>query len=46
MNGPLLIGVLPPERILESAAAISGSPPIIVLLLLAGFLLSLFLRHP
>ena len=46
MNGPLLISLLPPERIWDSATAISDSMPIIAVLLLIGFLLSLFLRHP
>jgi hypothetical protein len=46
MNGPLLISLLPPERIWDSSAAISGSMPIIAILLLIGLLLSLFLRHP
>jgi hypothetical protein len=46
MNGPLLISLLPPERNWDSAAAISGSTPFIAILLLIGFLLTLFLRHP
>src|SRR3990172_6741293 len=46
MNGPLLISLLPPERMLESTGAIPGYAPFIAVLLLIGFLLSLFLRHP
>jgi hypothetical protein len=46
MNGPLLVSLLPPERIWDSASAISGSTPFVAILLLIGFLLSLFLRHP
>lgn len=46
MNGPLLISLLPPERSWDSASDISGSTPFIVILLLIGFLLSLFLRDP
>jgi hypothetical protein len=46
MNGPLLISLLPPERIWESAVANSGFTPFVAILLLIGFLLSLFLRHP
>jgi hypothetical protein len=46
MNGPLLISLLPPERIWDSSTAISDSTPIIAIFLLIGFLLSLVLRHP
>ena len=46
MNGPLLISLLPPERILESSPAISDYTPFVAILLLIGFLLSLFLRQP
>jgi len=46
MNGPLLISLLPPEGNLDSIAAISDSTPFVAILLLIGFLLSLFLRHP
>jgi len=46
MNGPLLITLLPPEKLLDSTGAIPVYEPSIALLLLIGFLLSLFLRHP
>jgi hypothetical protein len=46
MNGPLLVSLLPPEHAWDSAMAIPGSTPFIALLLLIGFLLILFLRHP
>jgi hypothetical protein len=46
MNGPLLINLLPPERIWDSAVAISDSTPFVAILLVIGFLLSLLLRHP
>jgi len=46
MNGPLLISLLPPERVWDSASAVSGSTPYIAVFLLIGFLLSLLLRHP
>lgn len=46
MNGPLLVSLLPPEQIWDSAAAASGSTPFVAIFLLIGFLLSLFLRHP
>jgi len=46
MNGPLLISLLPPERSLESAAAVAGSPIVVAVLLLAGLFLSLVLRRP
>jgi len=47
MNGPLLISLLPPEQIGEAAKA----PPdqvtyVIAVLLLAGILLSRWLRPP
>jgi len=47
MNGPLLISLLPPDPIGEAAKA----PPdqvsyVVALLLLAGILLSLWLRPP
>jgi hypothetical protein len=46
MNGPLLVTLLPPERSWDSASSLSGSTLFIAILLLIGFLLSLFLRHP
>ena len=46
MNGPLLVSLLPPERIWDSAVGISDSTPFVAVLLLIGFLLSLLLRHP
>jgi hypothetical protein len=46
MNGPLLVSLLPPERVWDSATAISDSTPFVAILLLIGFLLSLLLRHP
>jgi len=46
MNGPLLISLLPPEKMMESPGAIPGYAQFIAVLLLIGFLLSLFLRHP
>jgi len=46
MNGPLLISLLPPEKLLDSTGAVPVYEPFIVVLLLIGFLLSLFLRHP
>ena len=46
MNGPLLISLLPPERIWDSATATSDSMSFVSILLLIGFLLSLLLRHP
>jgi hypothetical protein len=46
MNGSLLISLLPTERIWDSKAAISDTTPLVAILLLIGFLLSLFLRHP
>jgi hypothetical protein len=46
MNGPLLISLLPPEKLLDSTGAALVYEPFIAVLLLVGFLLSLFLRHP
>ncbi len=46
MNGPLLISLLPPERMWDSTVAVPGSVPVVVVLLIAGFFLSLLLRHP
>jgi hypothetical protein len=46
MNGPLLVSLLPPERSWEYASSLSDSTPFVAILLLIGFLLSLFLRHP
>ena len=47
MNGPLLISLLPPERIGEAARALPDQVPYVVaVLLLGGILLSLFLRPP
>jgi len=46
MYGPLLISLLPPERTLDSAAAVSGAAPLVAILLLIGLLLSLWLRPP
>jgi hypothetical protein len=44
VNGPLLIELLPPERAWDSAAADPDAAPMIFILLLAGFLLTLLLR--
>lgn len=44
--GPLLLSLLPPERIGEAAKATPGQAPWIALLLLAGILLCLWLRPP
>jgi hypothetical protein len=46
MNGPLLVSLLPPERMWDTTAVVSGSVPVIAILLIAGFFLSLLLRHP
>jgi len=46
MNGPLLISLLPPEKLLDATGTVPVYEPFIVVLLLIGFLLSLFLRHP
>jgi len=46
MNGPLLIQLLPPERIWDLTGAVPDAAPSIAILLLAGFLLSFLLRHP
>jgi hypothetical protein len=46
MNGPLLISLLPPEKLLDSTGAVLVYEPSIAVLLLIGLLLSLFLRHP
>ena len=44
MNGPLLIDLLPSERVWDPAAAYPDSASIIMVFLLAGFLLTFFLR--
>jgi hypothetical protein len=46
MNGPLLVSLLPPEHAWDPAMSIPGSTPFVAILLLIGFLLTLFLRHP
>jgi len=46
MNGPLLISLLPPEKLLDSTGTVPITEPFIAILLLIGFLLSLVLRHP
>lgn len=46
MNGPLLISLLPQERMWDSTAAISSFVTVVAILLVAGFFLSLLLRHP
>jgi hypothetical protein len=46
MNGPLLINLLPPEKLLDSTGAVPVYEPSIAVLLLIGFLLSILLRHP
>jgi len=47
MNGPLLISLLPPERFGEAANAPPGQVSYVVtILLLAGILLSLWMRPP
>jgi hypothetical protein len=44
VNGPLLIELLPPERLWDSTAADPDSAPVIGFLLLAGILLTLLLH--
>jgi hypothetical protein len=46
MSGPLLVSLLPPEKLLDSIGAAPVYEPFIAVLLLIGLLLSLFLRHP
>lgn len=46
MNGPLLIGLLPPERLWDAEACASVPEPFVAILLLAGLILSLLLRRP
>jgi len=47
MNGPLLISLLPPEPFGEAAKASQDQVmSVVALLLLAGILLSLWLRPP
>lgn len=46
MYGPLLINLLPPERFGEATRTPSEQGPYILILLLAGILLSLWLRPP
>jgi len=47
MNGPLLISLLPPERLGEAAKAAPETVSyVIAIFLLAGILLSLWLRPP
>ena len=46
MYGPLLINLLPPEQLGEAARTPSDQAPYILILLLAGILLSLWLRPP
>lgn len=47
MNGPLLISLLPPEPFGEAAKAPPGQLSYVVaILLLAGILLSLWMRPP
>jgi hypothetical protein len=46
MNGPLLISLLPPEKLSDTTGAVPVYEPFIAVLLLTGFLLSLFLRQP
>ena len=43
MNGPLLVSLLPPERIWAPAVATSDSTPFVAVFLLIGYLLSLAL---
>ena len=46
MYGPLLISLLPPEKIMEATGANTGCEPVIAVFLLIGLLFSLFLRNP
>ena len=46
MNGPLLVTMLPPEGTWNSAPLTPENTFFVALFLLAGFLLSLLLRHP
>ena len=46
MNGPLLATLLPPERVGEIAGSAPESGPFIGVVLLIGFILCFFLRHP
>ena len=46
MYGPLLISLLPPEPIGEAARTAPDPVPCISILLLAGFLLSLWMHPP
>lgn len=48
MNGPLLVSLLPQEKLLDATVtvAVPVYEPFIAVLLLIGFLLSLFLRQP
>lgn len=47
MNGPLLISLLPPERLGEAAKAHpEQASTVVAILLLAGVLLSLWMRPP
>ena len=44
MNGPLLISMLPPEKLSDATGAVPPYDPFIAVLLLVGLLLSLLLR--
>jgi hypothetical protein len=46
MYGPLLVSLLPPEKLLDATGMLPVYEPFIAVLLLIGFLLSLFLLHP
>ena len=46
MYGPLLISLLPPDRLQDTVKAVSDARPAVAIILLAGLLLSLFLHRP
>lgn len=46
MNGPLLISLLPPELLGEAAKAPPDQVSYVVVILLAGILLSLWMHPP
>lgn len=46
MNGPLLATLLPPDRVGEITGSAPEFDPFVGVVLLIGFLLSFFLRHP
>ncbi len=46
MNGPLLIGLLPPERLWDSDGIVSDALPLAAVFFMAGLILSFLLRRP